>query len=401
MGHDRTVRRAEGIRALLLLTATMVGCQASSTEATPAGGPDGASADTGQDGEPQDGLAPMNDRAPSDDGGDANTKPDGGDGEDAPSTPADADAAVGDASDAESDRGDKSCVPAGQSVVLSTLDYPFELAVDDSRVFFSQALVPPYGRVLSVTIQTPPVETVLAFSQPAVAGVAADSQHAYWVTKRGSVARIPKAGGAVELMATAPGQPNVLALDGTDVYFLSSGPAGEGQVLRMPKSGGNPVVLAGGQFEPNAIALDDNAVYWTNFGDGSVHSVPKLGGQDRILAANQGSPGGIAADQDAVYWSSFSGGFISAMRKGETPRLLSSQHAELAAAVALDANHVYWITNALGTGKVVAVPKTGGPPVVLACGLRNGHAIAVDRDHVYYSTAVTAGVVAKIRKPWL
>jgi streptogramin lyase len=49
-------------------------------------------------------------------------------------------------------------------------------------------------------------------------------------------------------------------------------------------------------------------------------------------------------------------------------------------------------------GTISRVPKSGGSPLALATGLRHPNGVAVDREHVYWSTASNQGIVARTPK---
>ena len=68
------------------------------------------------------------------------------------------------------------------------------------------------------------------------------------------------------------GTPLRLALDTTHLYFTDTE---EGVVARVPKAGGPAEELATGQERPVAIAVDDTSVYWVNIDSDVLMRVDK------------------------------------------------------------------------------------------------------------------------------
>ena len=105
--------------------------------------------------------------------------------------------------------------------------------------------------------------------------VAVDATHVYWAEgdwdlPNNELNRIPKAGGAVDTLATRSAF--AIALDSTHVYVASNY---DGDIWRVRKSGGMPDILATGQPYPLDIAVDDVAVYFSSETDGGVGKVAK------------------------------------------------------------------------------------------------------------------------------
>jgi hypothetical protein len=97
---------------------------------------------------------------------------------------------------------------------------------------------------------------------------------------------VPKAGGAVTVLATGLLKPAHLATDGVDVYITES--LG-GAVVRVPVGGGLPVLFAAAS-SPNEIITDGKDVYWTTGGDQNVSTAPVAGAAPSVLFH---APGGV------------------------------------------------------------------------------------------------------------
>lgn len=108
--------------------------------------------------------------------------------------------------------------------------------------------------------------------------VAVDESFVYWTEQgsgegAGAVRRASKLDGtgAVLLAADVTG-PRGMAIDATHVYWANKE---DGTIKAVPLAGGPVTVLAAGQLQPANVAVDADFVYWTNFGDDSIVKVHK------------------------------------------------------------------------------------------------------------------------------
>jgi hypothetical protein len=118
------------------------------------------------------------------------------------------------------------------------------------------------------------VPTVIAQNQPHARSIALDVTHVYWAAGQWNVnetvRRAPLIGGPVEQLAA--GAAFAIALDQTHVYCAGNA---DGTIWRVRKSGGPIDVLATGQDWPFDIAVDGVAAYWTSETDAGVYKVAK------------------------------------------------------------------------------------------------------------------------------
>ena len=90
-------------------------------------------------------------------------------------------------------------------------------------------------------------------------GVVVDATHVYYADGV-QVSRVARSGGQVSAVATdLASAVTDVAHDATSVYWIEPG---AGRIAKAPKAGGAVVVLATGQSYPAAIAVDDQYVYW-------------------------------------------------------------------------------------------------------------------------------------------
>ena len=106
--------------------------------------------------------------------------------------------------------------------------------------------------------------------------VLADDAHVYWGQFYGRVARVPKAGGAVEEVANLV-RTFALAQDDEYLYAADYDPEGAVHVVRIPKAGGPPQALArtSRSADIRGIAVDDEHVYWTDASARALWRAPK------------------------------------------------------------------------------------------------------------------------------
>ena len=78
-------------------------------------------------------------------------------------------------------------------------------------------------------------------------------------------------GGAPAPLATQQNGPSSIAIGTSSVYWTNSGGAG-GTVNRVSRAGGPVQLLATGQMLPQGIAVDPSGLYWTT-GDGQIMAI--------------------------------------------------------------------------------------------------------------------------------
>lgn len=189
----------------------------------------------------------------------------------------------------------------GAPVDLATNIEPRVVAVDRERVWFDGSFVPKEGG-----------------KSPAPSGVksplaiAVDEDSVFYTAKGGRVLRLAKKGGATTVLAEGlPDEPSAVALDATHVYvsavtWKSEETQQHGVLARVPKAGGPLEVLA--KDVPTArgawVSGDDAFVLTGRSGrPGALLRVPKAGGaQERV--AEDGTLAHAAIDPAALYVTS-------------------------------------------------------------------------------------------------
>lgn len=150
-------------------------------------------------------------------------------------------------------------LPAGPASVVAATPGAWMLAVDDSRVYWTDRA--------SAAVWSAPLAggdaTLLAegIVEPTDIEVDAD---AVYVTALEATFRIPLAGGAPEALVWGAGRG--LAMDATHIYVG----AADGRVLEVPKTGGAARALARTELYPSDIAVDHENVYWITRAESGV-----------------------------------------------------------------------------------------------------------------------------------
>jgi hypothetical protein len=192
--------------------------------------------------------------------------------------------------------------------------------------------------------------------------------------------------------------PTGLEVDEGFVYFGTRGHApgfDDGTVERVPKAGGARELIADLQTLPLNVTIDDDNVYWGNRGqammaDGRVLAAPKAGGTPWVVAQGLVSPGNQIVDASTAYWTTRepSGGFVmSAPKDGSGPTTVIAGGLFNPRDLQLYQGALYWMTGGLPPDeppKLVRYPLPSGPETVIATGITLGsYRIAIHGNFVY------------------
>jgi hypothetical protein len=225
------------------------------------------------------------------------------------------------------------CGCAKPTELVSNLELPAAIAVDDTYVYWTDSLEGSLNRIAKADPTKP--QSMKSLDQPI--GVAVDDTSVYWTEIGSTAGSLARAGiwratktdfgspTRLTAAATLPDNlfPYAVAVDTTDVYFTTAPDiddqspdmpcmAANGTIRRVAKRGNADqlsVKLATGQACPIGLALSDDALYWVNLGAGtglagSVYTRPKSGNAATKLADNQGRPTSIAFYGGRIAWSS-------------------------------------------------------------------------------------------------
>ncbi len=148
-----------------------------------------------------------------------------------------------------------------------------------------------------------------------ISAMASDDTGVYAVDKMGVAYRLPLEGGPAAIIAkptvTSVAYPRDLALDATWVYWTD---LVRGAVVRAPKAGGAIEAIASGQARPMSIAREGDMLVWSNEGEqteskgnaytaGSIMRMPSGGGAPITIASGVGRPALVAVAKGWAYWT--------------------------------------------------------------------------------------------------
>jgi hypothetical protein len=171
---------------------------------------------------------------------------------------------------------------------VDSYDPCIALTIDDSNVYFSDSL-----GVYKVSKSGGPTTTVVTMGSVYAASLAtagADLYVGMW--DRGSIWKLPKAGGTPETVATAQYGLRSLAVDSLHLYW-----AGGGLLSRLLLSGGATSPVA--KSDESSVALDEDSAYFCDRYE--LKKVPKGGGTVTTLTRDP-CGGAIAVDDTYVYF---------------------------------------------------------------------------------------------------
>ena len=137
--------------------------------------------------------------------------------------------------------------------------------------------------------------------------------------------------------------------------------------------------------------MDDTRVYWTDRASSAVWSAPLSGGDATLFAEGIIHPTDIEVDADAVYIAALEATFRIPLAGG-APEVLSWGAGK---GLAMDATHIYV---GAADGRVLKVPKTGGPALALSKSDLYPSDIAVDDENVYWITRTESGALWRTPK---
>lgn len=240
---------------------------------------------------------------------------------------------------------------------------------------------------------------IVAVQAARMTSIAIDDSHVYWTARHehgpNRVMKAPKAGGAAITLARSEHVPHGVVVDRTHVYWSSR----DRTIRRVPKEGGAEEVLFSGrkweteadmrfpQFHSGPIAVDDEFIYWEEHRERSrIVRVPKTGGERTVLTTSNGWARHFALDATHLYWiEELSGEVLAVAKSGGSPRMIAEKQRH-PRGLALDDTHLYWSREPYSSDEasVLKTPKGGGPIEVVARG-GDPRSLALGARYVFWT----------------
>ncbi|HVY46163.1 MAG TPA: DUF5050 domain-containing protein [Minicystis sp.] len=182
-----------------------------------------------------------------------------------------------------------------------------DFLVDGVAIYFT---VERAGVVASLKLEGNALQQTVASKLDNPGRIAGDFVFLYVCNRdaSGSVVKIPKTGGAPQVLADKQTEPQAIGVDDTFVYWGTS----NGQISRVPKAGGTPQRLDADTSVVTDLSVDDEKVYWvSHFGPSTkVYAMPKAGGPKKELAAFDGDAPRLAQLGGLLFVSYEAGGKV-------------------------------------------------------------------------------------------
>lgn len=171
-----------------------------------------------------------------------------------------------------------------------------DVAADGADVVFTEA-ASGGGGVLRVTGATAARIATLDASPRGVALGDADA----FVVAGDKLLRVPRARGAVSVLAEAPSMASPVAA-GDRVYVVAAGEGGEHVVLGVPRTGGRAAKVAARVHVRSPLAVHEGILYVIDGDRARLRAVTLATGADRVIAEHEAlaSAVALAADDDGV-----------------------------------------------------------------------------------------------------
>jgi hypothetical protein len=143
------------------------------------------------------------------------------------------------------------------------------------------------------------------------------------------------------LLASGGKEIQYVALDHDDVYWTDFA---LGTVSAVPKAGGAVRVIAPGRDNPSGLVIVDKTIYWAEFGAGDVMSGASAGGGSfTIIASKQDGAFDITAAKDAIYWTTVQSCSVARSEDGGNYHVLVHAKQPFTAIASTD-DDVFWVS---------------------------------------------------------
>jgi hypothetical protein len=202
-----------------------------------------------------------------------------------------------------------------------------------------------------------------------------------------NIKRISLADGAVSKIVTGAKVIPAAALAVDDKYLIWSD---SGNLLRVEKAGGKGESLVTGSGQPDEIAFDEQNLYWLLWtGEGSPPAPLMFasldGGQAKQLTPPQPPTSGLALDGDYVYWMTAEGIKRVPKAGGEITDFYRNPNKQPSLGLQQDTENFYFCQmNARGHSALMKLNKKSGQLTELTPSINHTMEFVVSGGMVYY-----------------
>ncbi len=226
-------------------------------------------------------------------------------------------------------------------------------------------------------------------------GVAVDSQKLYW-SASGGIFSVPLATGAPQTpeVVDAGNATTYLVVENNDVFWTRNiGALGSINARTLPN--GDVRNLFPFQDHVSGIAKVGPTIYFTRQWIDSLAKTLPDGGTE-IITGSLSFPETVATDGTMLYIAA-PGGYIFSvgLEGGKATTLAGPLLGEAPCGIAVSGDTLFITLR--DTGRVVSMPKTGGPLTELAYQQPKPHGIAVDDKAIYWANTVAGSIMRLAR----
>lgn len=241
-------------------------------------------------------------------------------------------------------------------VLAGAQEWSRDIAVDATTLYWVRGHgATPGGSVSAMAKQGGPVREIAPHQADAHL-ITVDATHVYWAngggydgdggTGKAEIRRMAKQGGPVEIIAAISGVVSLRLAEDTLYVLAVAGPGADASIVaKMPKSGGAVTVLAPSGPGPVDLDLDDTHLYWTLRGElempppiqcksatpcpvattapivrhGELRRVPRAGGAAEVLARDLVHAGSLVLGTQSILLSA--GGELFELPRAGGPKV--------------------------------------------------------------------------------